>query len=116
EVRAIARFWADLGVDGMRVDAATLVLRGKGLPGTEIDPAYVFAAMHAANDPRPVLLAEVDRKPHDAAELIGEGKYDLMLNFSLNNALYLALAREDANPIVGSLQDSERSIGIDALA
>lgn len=106
---SIIEFWLAFGIDGFRVDAATHLLRGKGITGTAIKRPAAFlknlrkSATKKSN--ATILLAEADVEPDDLAFYYGKGdRFNMLFNFLLDNFLFLALAREEAEPITGYLQ------------
>jgi hypothetical protein len=58
-----------------------------------------------------ILLGEVNLLPEQAAEFLGERggeQLDMLFSFTVNQAMYLALAREDARPLAAALARSRR--------
>ena len=103
-VLSVMRFWLQLGVDGLRLDAVPYLVEREGtnnenLPEThqvlkrfrtEIDRAF----------PGRMLLAEVNQWPEDTKEYFGEGdECHMAFHFPLMPRMYMAIAREDRFPI-----------------
>jgi maltose alpha-D-glucosyltransferase/alpha-amylase len=104
EVMKVMRFWLDMGVDGLRLDAVPYLVEREGtnnenLPETheilkqirtEIDGSY----------PDRLLLAEANQWPEDARPYFGEGdECHMAFHFPLMPRIYMALAQEDRHPI-----------------
>jgi maltose alpha-D-glucosyltransferase / alpha-amylase len=108
EIRKIMGFWLELGVSGFRMDAAPFLIRPKGLQGTSpADPHLFLRELRSFLSGRrsdAVLLAEADVHTEELTDYLGVGdRMHLLFNFILNNYYFLALAREDAEPIARAL-------------
>jgi maltose alpha-D-glucosyltransferase / alpha-amylase len=103
-VLGVMRFWLELGVDGLRLDAVPYLVEREGtsnenLPETheilkrfrtEVDSAF----------PGRLLLAEVNQWPEDVKEYFGEGdECHMAFHFPLMPRMYMAIAREDRFPV-----------------
>lgn len=110
EVERIMGFWLQLGVAGFRVDAASHMIETKGgLESTRPrDPHGILRGYREFVTLRrgdAVLLGEADEKPEKMAEFFGDGdELNLLFNFLIDNHLFLALAREEAEPLETGLQ------------
>lgn len=109
QVRKIMDFWLQLGCDGFRVDAAPHIIESKGPKALPLgDPHLLLREMHdflAARDADGVLIAETDVEPDELATFFGDGdEMQMLFNFLLDNYLFLALAREQAEPIARALR------------
>jgi len=117
EIVNVLGFWLGIGVDGFRIDAALLLVQGKGRPGTDVADGAFFDRLRARlREVRPdvALLAEADESPELMAALTERGRFDAVIDFTLNNALVLALTRGRAEPLVGALRRLDGSIPPDA--
>jgi maltose alpha-D-glucosyltransferase/alpha-amylase len=108
EILDIASFWMEFGIDGFRLDAANHLFEEKGLPGTSCDRPCEFLArllqIVRAKNPEAVLIAEADIEGAGFDDLACDGVgITIFVNFLLNNYLYLALARESAQPLLDGL-------------
>lgn len=102
EIVEIMNYWLDLGVDGFRMDAATLMFDKKGIPGTEVHNApRLMREWRAMVDKKnAIILAEADVTEDKVELFFGDGdRMNLMFNFLLNRYLFLAFARRDSVPI-----------------
>ncbi len=107
EIYKIMKFWLQLGVDGFRVDAATLMIEPKHPDAEESDdPHELLRSLkrHAVTKRGgAVLLAEADDDPEELQAYAGEDEIDLLMNFVLNAHLIAALATEQADPLAEGL-------------
>ncbi|MEV8214217.1 alpha-amylase family glycosyl hydrolase [Leifsonia sp. NPDC077715] len=113
EMVRVLSFWLDVGVDGFRIDAALLIVERKGRPGTEVEDAGFFDELRARlREVRHdvALLAEADEPPELMASLVDGGRFEAVIDFTLNNALVLALSRGEAGPILDSLRRLDATI------
>jgi trehalose synthase len=106
EIAQIAGFWLQQGLAGFRVDAVPFLLEPAGLPeGAIEDPHELLGDLRAYLGRRrgdAVLLGEVNLPPDQQRDFFGTGgrrELDLVFNFHAMQAMYLALAREDAAPL-----------------
>jgi trehalose synthase len=111
EIAKIVSFWLQLGVSGFRVDAVPFLVDSKAMPkGVDIDPHGFLTDMRAYMSRRQgdaILMGEVNLKPEDTAKYFGDETADqlhMCLDFLLNQAMYLALARQDARPLIQMLR------------
>lgn len=111
EMLKVMRFWLDLGIDGFRCDAAPYLFEREGtncenLPEThaylkelrsELDRSY----------PDRILLAEASQEPPIIRAYFGNGDESHMsFHFPLTSCLFLALHREDRQPIIDVLSQT----------
>jgi maltose alpha-D-glucosyltransferase/alpha-amylase len=104
-VTGIVDFWITMGVDGFRVDAATLMFTNPW-PG---EPTFEgrFDGLRAylrGRAPHVALLGEADVAPGELRRYFDAGRFDLLYDFLANNALYLSLVRESATPLAATLE------------
>jgi len=111
EVLSIMRFWLDMGVDGLRLDAVPYLVEREGtinenLPETHAILKRIRAEMdlHA---PGRMLLAEANQWPEDAQVYFGEGdECQMSFHFPLMPRMYMAIAREDRFPITDIMRQT----------
>jgi trehalose synthase len=106
EVRKIASFWLQLGVDGFRVDAAPYLVDTTGLDGDPhadaLDWLRELCSYIQRRDGSSVMIGEVNLYPHELRPYFGDDDGDglhMLFNFNLNQALFLALARGECEPL-----------------
>lgn len=108
EIMRIMHFWMKLGVSGFRIDAAPHMVREKGREEFEGDPHEIFRRFRnflEGQKQDAILLAEVDVEPERYTEFFGkQDQMHLLLNFYLNNYLFLALTREEAAPVADAMR------------
>ncbi len=111
EVLSIMRFWLDVGVDGLRLDAVPYLVEREGtsnenLPETHDILKKIRAAMDA-HAPGRMLLAEANQWPEDAQQYFGDGdECNMSFHFPLMPRLYMAIAREDRFPITDIMRQT----------
>lgn len=107
----IMRFWLDLGVDGLRLDAIPYLCVREGTGNENLPETHaVIKQMRAVIDAhyeRRLLLAEANQWPEDACEYFGDGdECHMAYHFPLMPRIYLAVAQEDRHPIVDIMQQT----------
>jgi maltose alpha-D-glucosyltransferase / alpha-amylase len=108
EIHRIMRHWLDLGVDGFRVDAVPYMVQTAAQTDDRDDGFWILEelrAVAAEQNPDAVLIAESDVEPESYAPYFGDGnRMQMLLNFWVNNNIFLALVRADAGPIARALE------------
>jgi maltose alpha-D-glucosyltransferase/alpha-amylase len=111
EIRKIVGFWLELGLVGFRVDAVPFLLETDGIArDMEVAPHDWLRDLRGFLGRRcgeAMLLGEVNLPYEDVRRFFGDEGGDelhMCLNFNLNQALALALVREDAGTLVHNLQ------------
>jgi maltose alpha-D-glucosyltransferase / alpha-amylase len=110
ELCHIADFWLAFGVDGFRMDAVPHMIHQKGLDSNIMtDPYELLGELQAYlidRNPEAVLLGEVNVPASEVARYFGNGdRHHMIFNFLLNQHLFLALAQEDATPILEVMEE-----------
>jgi len=111
EVLNIMRFWLDLGVDGLRLDAVPYLIERDGtnnenLPETHAVLKQIRAALDAFAPGR-MLLAEANQWPEDAQQYFGAGdECHMSFHFPLMPRMYMAIAQEDRFPITDIMRQT----------
>ncbi len=104
EVLKATRFWLDMGVDGLRMDAIPYLCERDGascenLPETHAVIRSLRAAIDADYANR-FILAEANQWPADVRPYFGEGdECHMAFHFPLMPRIYMALRQEDRLPI-----------------
>jgi maltose alpha-D-glucosyltransferase/alpha-amylase len=104
EVLKVLRFWLDLGVDGVRVDAIPYLVERDGtncenLPETHVVVKRVRAEIEQ-NYANRMILCEANQWPSDVRPYFGDGdECHMAFHFPLMPRIYMALRQEDRLPI-----------------
>ena len=106
-VLEVMRFWLDMGVDGLRLDAIPYLIERERTDCENLDESHaVIKQIRKALDaayPDTMLLAEANQWPADVLAYFGEGDGDechMAFHFPLMPRIYMALRQEDRHPIV----------------
>ncbi len=104
EVLKAMRFWLDMGVDGLRLDAIPYLVERDGtncenLPETHVIIKQIRAAIDAEYADR-MMLAEANQWPSDVRPYFGDGdECHMAFHFPVMPRIYMALRQEDRLPI-----------------
>ena len=104
EVLKAMRFWLDMGVDALRLDAIPYLVERDGtscenVPETHVKIKEIRAALDAEYSGR-VILAEANMWPADVRPYFGEGdECHMAFHFPLMPRIYMAIRQEDRLPI-----------------
>ena len=115
-VLEVMRFWLDMGIDGLRLDAIPYLIERDGtnnenLPETHQVLKRIWAEIDA-NYPDRMLLAEANQWPEDTQLYFGDSKgpdgdeCHMAFHFPLMPRMYMALAQEDRFPITDILRQT----------
>jgi maltose alpha-D-glucosyltransferase/alpha-amylase len=117
EVLSVMRFWLDIGVDGLRLDAVPYLVEREGtsnenLAETHAVIRHIRAHLDSHYQGR-VLLAEANMWPEDAQQYFGRGstgergdECHMAFHFPLMPRMYMAIAREDRFPITDIMRQT----------
>jgi len=115
-VLAVMRFWLDMGIDGLRLDAIPYLVERDGTNNENLPETHaVLKAIRAeidANYPDRMLLAEANQWPEDTQLYFGGedgGPGDechMAFHFPLMPRMYMAIAQEDRFPITDILRQT----------
>lgn len=111
EVLSVMRFWLDMGVDGLRLDAVPYLVEREGTSNENLPETHtILKRIRAALDrqaPGRMLLAEANQWPEDAQAYFGEGdECHMCFHFPLMPRMYMAIAREDRFPITDIMRQT----------
>jgi maltose alpha-D-glucosyltransferase/alpha-amylase len=104
EVVKVMRYWLDMGVDGLRMDAIPYLVERDGtscenLPETHAVIKTLRREIDAGYSNR-ILLAEANQWPTDVRPYFGDGdECHMAFHFPLMPRIYMALRQEDRLPI-----------------
>ena len=99
------RYWLDMGVDGLRLDAIPYLCEREGtnnenLPETHAVIKEIRRVLDAHYGDR-MLLAEANQWPEDVRDYFAEGdECHMAFHFPLMPRIYMAIAQEERHPIV----------------
>ena len=107
----VMRFWFDMGVDGMRLDAIPYLKERDGTNNENLPETHqVLKTLRAELDsryPDRFFLAEANQWPEDVREYFGDGdECHVAYHFPLMPRMYMAIAQEDRHPIVEIMQQT----------
>jgi len=104
EVLNAMRFWMDMGVDGLRLDAIPYLIERDGtncenVPETHVKIKEIRAVLDTEYENR-LILAEANMWPADVRPYFGDGdECHMAFHFPLMPRIYMALRQEDRHPI-----------------
>ena len=104
EVLTAMRFWLDMGVDALRLDAIPYLIERDGtscenVPETHVKIKQIRAVIDAEYGNR-LILAEANMWPADVRPYLGDGdECHMAFHFPLMPRIYMALRQEDRLPI-----------------
>ncbi len=107
----VMRFWLDIGVDGLRLDAIPYLCVAEGtnnenLPETHAVLKQMRAAVDADYHGR-MFLAEANQWPEDVSEYFGNGdECHMAFHFPLMPRIFMAVALEDRYPVAEILRQT----------
>ncbi len=100
----VMRFWLDMGVDGLRLDAIPYLCVREGTTNENLPETHeVIKQMRAVVDEHyqdRMFLAEANQWPEDVRDYFGDGdECHMAYHFPLMPRMYMAIAQEDRHPI-----------------
>jgi trehalose synthase len=111
EIAQVVGYWLVQGLAGFRVDAVPFLVEPAGMPeGAMPDPHDFIRDLRRFMGRRrgdAILMGEVNLPPDQQRAFFGDEDGDelhMVLNFVVNQAMYLALARGDATPLRDALK------------
>ncbi len=107
----VMRYWLDMGVDGLRLDAIPYLVEREGTNCENLWETHtVIKKIRAALDagyPDRLLLAEANQWPEETAQYFGDGdECHMAFHFPLMPRMYMAIAREDRHPITDIMRQT----------
>ena len=110
-VLGVMRFWLDMGVDGLRLDAVPYLIEREGTNNENLPETHaILKRIRAEIDqhyPDRMLLAEANQWPEDTQDYFGDGdECHMAFHFPLMPRMYMAIAREDRFPITDIMRQT----------
>ncbi|MHA1133937.1 MAG: maltose alpha-D-glucosyltransferase [Alphaproteobacteria bacterium] len=104
DILRVLRFWLDMGVDGLRLDAVPYLVEREGTNNENLPETHeILKRFRAELDERyadRMLLAEANQWPEDTRPYFGDGdECHMAFHFPLMPRIFMGLAREDRYPI-----------------
>jgi maltose alpha-D-glucosyltransferase/alpha-amylase len=104
-VLEVMRFWLDMGVDGMRLDAIPYLIEREGTINENLPETHaVLRQIRQELDRRytgRVFLAEANQWPADVRAYFGEGdECHMCFHFPLMPRMFMAIRQEERHPII----------------
>ena len=105
------RFWLDMGIDGLRLDAIPYLCEREGTNNENLPETHaVIKAVRKVIDEHygdRMLLAEANQWPEDVSDYFGDGdECHMAFHFPLMPRIYMAIAQQDRHPIVEIMQQT----------
>lgn len=115
-VIGVMRYWLDMGIDGLRLDAIPYLIERDGTNNENLPETHqVLKQIRAeidANYPDRMLLAEANQWPEDTQLYFGDAhgndgdECHMAFHFPLMPRMYMAVAQEDRFPITDILRQT----------
>src|SRR5579872_2053163 len=110
-VASVMRYWLELGVDGMRLDAVPYLIEREGTNNENLPETHaVLRRLRREMDrqfPGRMLLAEANQWPEDVMPYFGDGdECHMAFHFPLMPRIYMAVATEDRHPITDIMRQT----------
>ncbi len=110
EMKNVMRFWLRMGLDGFRCDAVPYLFEREGTTCENLPETHAYfkevRRMMEKEFPGTILLAEANQWPSDAKAYFGDqDEFHMAFNFPLMPRIFVALAKEDAYPIVNIVKE-----------
>ncbi|MNF41245.1 Trehalose synthase/amylase TreS [compost metagenome] len=115
-VIGVMRYWLDMGIDGLRLDAIPYLIERDGTNNENLPETHqVLKKIRAeidANYPDRMLLAEANQWPEDTQLYFGEAQSadgdecHMAFHFPLMPRMYMAVAQEDRFPVTDILRQT----------
>ena len=107
----VMRWWLDLGIDGLRLDAVPYLIEREGTSNENLPETHeILKLIRREVDrdyPGRLLLAEANMWPEDTQQYFGEGdECHMAFHFPLMPRMYMAIAQEDRFPITDILRQT----------
>ena len=110
-VADVMRFWLDVGVDGMRLDAVPYLIEREGTINENLPETHeILRRLRRELDQHygdRMLLAEANQWPEDVLQYFGAGdECHMAFHFPLMPRIYMAVSTEDRHPITDIMRQT----------
>jgi maltose alpha-D-glucosyltransferase / alpha-amylase len=110
-VADVMRFWLDLGVDGLRLDAVPYLIEREGTINENLPETHeILRRLRRELDQHygdRMLLAEANQWPEDVLQYFGAGdECHMAFHFPLMPRIYMAVSTEDRHPITDIMRQT----------
>jgi len=110
-VTRVMRFWLDMGVDGLRLDAIPYLCVREGTTNENLPETHaVIKEMRRVVDAHyqnRMFLAEANQWPEDVRDYFGDGdECHMAYHFPLMPRMYMAVAQEDRHPLIDIMEQT----------
>ena len=110
-VAEVMKFWLDMGVDGMRLDAVPYLIEREGTINENLPETHqILRRLRHLLDERygdRMLLAEANQWPEDVLQYFGAGdECHMAFHFPLMPRIYMAVSTEDRHPITDIMRQT----------
>jgi maltose alpha-D-glucosyltransferase / alpha-amylase len=115
EVLNVLRYWLDMGVDGLRLDAVPYLIEREGTNNENLKETHdVLKRIRSQMDGRysdRMLLAEANQWPEDVLPYfgnpeVGGDECHMAFHFPLMPRIYMAIAQEDRHPVTDIMRQT----------
>jgi len=108
EVENAIRFWMEIGLDGLRLDAVPYLFERDGTNGENLPETHAYLkrlrAMVDREFPGSILLAEANQWPEDVVDYFGDGdECHMAFHFPVMPRLFMSLKRQSAESVIDIL-------------
>jgi maltose alpha-D-glucosyltransferase / alpha-amylase len=120
EMEKVIGFWLNLGISGFRVDAVPFLIEpisaADTAPGPDFGWLNTFRSYLSWRTGDAALMGEANVDRDEIEDYFAAGGMHMLFNFIANQQLWLALAREEAKPLVDGLRATAGVPGRDRWA
>lgn len=109
-INKIIKYWADMGVDGFRLDAIPYLCVKEGTNNENLEETHqvikIWREFLDSNYKNKMFLAEANQWPQDVAKYFGDGdECHMAYNFPLMPRIFIAIRKESRKPIIEIMEN-----------
>lgn len=109
-INKIIKHWADMGVDGFRLDAIPYLCVKEGTNNENLEETHqvikIWRKFLDSNYKNKMFLAEANQWPKDVAKYFGDGdECHMAYNFPLMPRIFIAIRKESRKPIIEIMEN-----------